>query len=77
MNKERVALRNEKAKHKAQLTGLKNYIRELKAQCKDCGTAHEHISGDLMQAENDANFYETRIKSINERIKALARKAKQ
>lgn len=71
MSKERTILRIEKARFKEQLASLKHYLRELKGQCADCGTAHEHVSPDVMKAEHDAQFYESRIKEISSRIKTL------
>lgn len=77
MKKERTMLRMEKARFKEQLTSLKHYLRELKGQCVDCGTAREHVSPDVMKAEHDAQFYETRIKEISSRIKTLNLAAKK
>ena len=72
--KERQILRNQKAGYKEQVESLKHYIRELKEQCHGCDTAHEHVNLDLMKAENDAQFYESRLKDINKRMKELAPK---
>jgi hypothetical protein len=71
MEKERDILRRLKTDHKEKLEGLKHFVRELKEQCHDCDTAHDHVNQDLLKAENDAQFYETRIKSINQRIREL------
>ncbi len=71
MEKEREVLRRLKTDHKEKLEGLKNFVRELKEQCHDCDTSHKHVNQDLMKAENDAQFYESRIKGINDRIKEL------
>lgn len=77
MMQERTKLRNTKTQYKEKLESLKNYIRELKEQCHDCHTSHEHVNFDLMRAENDAQFYESQIQDINKRVKALGDKAKK
>ncbi len=76
MNKERTILRSEKARYKEQLASLRNYLKELKSQCDHCGTAHEHVSPALLKAEHDAQFYESRIKDVKARLRAIAASAK-
>lgn len=71
MNKERQILRRAKLKYKEELASLKSYLHELPHKCKECKTDHHHIDEAQMKAKNDAQFYETRIKDINARLKAM------
>ena len=77
MKSERTTLRAEKSRFKTQLTSLKHYLRELKAQCVDCEAADEHVNPDVMKAEHDIQFYESRIEEFNDRLKALDDAKKQ
>lgn len=75
MNRERTLLRNEKAKYKQQVATLKHYIRELSDRCAEHDTHEEHFFEDRFKAEHDLQFYQSQIKAISERLKALAPKA--
>jgi chromosome segregation ATPase len=71
MHKERQILRRTKLKYKEELASLKHYLHELSHKCKECHTDHHHFDADHMKAKNDAQFYESRIKDINARLKEL------
>ena len=71
MNKERQMLRRAKLRYKDELASLKSYLHELPNKCKECKTDHHHTDEAQMKAKNDAQFYETRIKDINARLKAM------
>ena len=71
MHTERQILRNTKLKFKEELASLKSYMHELTNRCDECNTAHEHVHESHMRVENDVQFYEGQIKSINARLKAL------
>ena len=71
MHKERQILRRTKLKYKEELASLKSYLHELPQKCKECHTDHHHFDADQMKAKNDAQFYESGIKDINARLKAL------
>ncbi len=71
MRSERAILKEERARYKEQVTSLKHYLRELKRQCVDCDAAQEHIDPDIIKAEHDIQFYESRIKEFGSRLKTL------
>lgn len=75
MNRERKILRAEKADYKEKLATLRNFIREVSARCAEHGTEQEHFHEDLSKAEHDAEFYQSQIKEVSSRLKALAPKA--
>jgi hypothetical protein len=77
MTDERKILRRVKEQHKEKLTALKSFMNELKEKCHDCDTEHDHVNPDMLQTENDVNFYESSIKQINMRLRELGTKGKK
>jgi len=57
----RKELKQQKAGHQEKLKHLKAYIQELESRCESYGTDHTHFDGDLMKAQNDAQYYEACI----------------
>ncbi len=64
MNDNREMLEDQLVRFEAQLRGLNSYIKELNDRTAEHGTGREHFEGDLVEAQNNVNYYEAEVARI-------------
>jgi hypothetical protein len=68
MNVTRDTLEDQLQNYETQLSGLKSFIRELKARTAEHGTEREHFETDLFEAEHNIQFYESEVARLKAEI---------
>ena len=71
MNTNRDMLENQLEKYEAQLKSLNSYIKELNDMTAKNGTDREQFETDLLEAENNADYYEGEIAQVKKELGAL------
>ena len=68
MNDNREILEDHLEKYEAQLQSLNSYIKELKSMTAKHGTDKAQFEMDLLEAENNVNFYEGEIAWLKKEV---------
>ena len=71
MNTNRDMLENQLEKYEAQLKSLNSYIKELNDMTAKNSTGREQFETDLLEAENNADYYEGEIAQVKKELRAL------
>lgn len=68
MKANREMLEDQLDRYQRQLSGLKSFMKELKAMTDRHGTEKEHFHEDLIEAEHNIKFYEGEIARLKKEI---------
>jgi septal ring factor EnvC (AmiA/AmiB activator) len=63
-------LQDQLERYEAELKSIKSYLRELHDMTGKHGTEKEQFGMDLLEAENNAQYYEARIAHVKNELKA-------
>lgn len=73
MNTDPGLLQEQLDEYQTQLKGLKSYLRELNEVVSKNGTEKDQYETDVLEAENNVQYYEAEIEHIEQELKGAAR----